>query len=181
MSQWLSSPNLAVDMNKRHLSPPLRSSAGCPLCPVELCHLYVRAAPLSVCCTVAPDPCWNLITTVLFNWNGTEESKRGGRKAEGTRERDNRASFIWNPSFYFQSHFLSVPFFNPCKAQMVFYISVNACFFLLWWIESKEGLRLFQITHEGWKKGGQGFGEGIRFREVQLCCPLGEQRHVQII
>lgn len=125
--------------------PPLSSWIVSSLC---------QGSPPSVRRTVAPNPCWNLITTALFNWNGIDE---------GGQEGDNRACSIWSPSLSFLSHSLS-HFFYPCKAQMVFFfffyfffINVSACFFLLWWIESKEALRLFQIT-EGVKKkkGGQG-------------------------
>lgn len=81
--------------------PPLSSWIVSSLC---------QGSPPSVRRTVAPNPCWNLITTALFNWNGIDE---------GGQEGDNRACSIWSPSLSFLSHSLS-HFFYPCKAQMVF-------------------------------------------------------------
>lgn len=125
--------------------PPLYFSAPAPPTrPFKLCHLYVSPPP-SVCCTVAPNPCWNLITTALFNWNGIDEWEERGGGGGGVGE----YCFIWSFScsfFSFLSHSLSL--LCPCEAQMVsffffFFIIVSADFLLLWWIDFKEALRLF--------------------------------------
>lgn len=154
MSWRLSSTNLAVYVNKRHLSPSLLFRLAPPLSSWIVSSLC-QGSPPSACCTVAPNPCWNLITTALFNWNGIDE--RG-------QEGDNRACFIWSPFLSFLSH--SLLLLLPLQGtDGIFFINVSACFFLLWWIESKEALRLFQITEGVWK-GGQGYRENVRIWEI---------------
>lgn len=81
------------------------------------------------------NPSLNLITTELFNLNCMDEEEWGGGGGEP---------------------YLSVS--PPCEAQMVFLINVSGSFFLHWWIDSKDGLTLFQIT-EAAKKRGQGLRE----------------------
>ena len=145
MSWRLSSTNLAVYGNKWHSSPSLLVRLAPPLSPWIVSSLC-QGSPPSAHRTVAPNPCWNLITTTLFNWNGIDE---------GGQEGDNRACFIWSPSLSLLSYSLSLLLPLQGTDGIFFPFSVSACFFLLWWIESKEALRLFQIT-EGVRKGGQG-------------------------
>ncbi len=78
------------------------------------------------------NPSLNLITTELFNLTCIDEEEWGGGGGEP---------------------YLSVS--PPCEAQMVFFINVSGSFFLHWWIYSKDGLTLFQIT----EKRGQGWRE----------------------
>lgn len=145
MSWRLSGTNVAVYVNKRHLSPSLLFRLAPPLSSWIVSSLC-QGCPPSAHRAVAPNPCWNLITTALFNWNGIDE---------GEQEGDNRACFIWSPSLSFLFHSLSLLFTPARHRWYFFFINVSACFFLLWWIESKEALRLFQIT-EGVRKEGQG-------------------------
>lgn len=88
--------------------PPL------PPCPLGLCHLDVRAAPRQLPRT----PCWNLITTALFNWNGIE----GGGD-------DNRASFeapLSVPSHSLSLFPLSLSPFTPARHRWYFLLSMSA-------------------------------------------------------
>lgn len=121
-------------------SSPLLFCPCPPTRPFKLCHLYVRTPP-SVCCTVAPNPCWNLITTALFNWNGIDEWEERGWLGRGGTVSFEASLLLF---FSFLSHSLSLLY--PCEAQMVsffFFIIVSADFLLLWWIDFKEALRLF--------------------------------------
>lgn len=148
MSRRWSGADLATDMNQQLLSLPLLPSTFLPLPPTrpfKLCHLYVRAPP-SVCCTVAPNPCWNLITTALFNWNGIDEWEERGWCVCG-RGGGSTVSFEASLFLFF---LFSVPFSLTSLSLwgtdgffFFFFIIVGADFLLLWWIDFKEALRLF--------------------------------------
>lgn len=79
------------------------------------------------------NPSLNLITTELFNLNCIDEEEWGGGGVSRTS--------------------LSL---LPARHRWYFFINVSGSFFLHWWIDSKDGLTLFQIT-EAAKKRGQGW------------------------